>query len=147
MIDLSEYPPQYHTALKLLIPLWRGLDSDYKSKYARSIWAQWESNIKSAAYTATASKFYSNLCGKLPIAIESSGLLDVQEALAVAGDEERRLLRQLREETATLALMVRINNEARKSEWKARQAKRADEEKSPAIYAGTNWEEAHEQNA
>jgi len=123
-MELSEYPPQYHRALRLLIPLWRGLDSDYKSKYARSIWTQWESNIKSAAYTATASKFYSNLCGKLPIALESSGLLDVQEALAVEGDEERRLLRQLREETATLALMVRLNNEARKAQYMAREAGR-----------------------
>ena len=123
-MELSEYPPQYHRALRLLIPLWRGLDSDYKSKYARSIWAQFENNIKSAAYTATASKFYSNLCGKLPIALESSGLLDVQEALAVAGDEERKLLRQLREETATLALMVRLNNEARKAQYMAREAGR-----------------------
>jgi len=48
----------------------------------------------------------------------------VQEALAVEGDEERRLLRQLREETATLALMVRLNNEARKAQYMAREAGR-----------------------
>lgn len=120
-MDLSDYPAQYHTALRLLIPLWRGLDGDYKSKYARSIWTQWESNIKAAAYAATISKFFNNLCSRLPIAIDTAGLVDVQAALMVDGAEERTLLRQLRDESATLVLMVRLANEKSKSDWQARQ--------------------------
>lgn len=40
---------------------------------------------------------------------------------AITADDERRLLRQLRDETATLVLMVRLENEKRKEEWKQRQ--------------------------
>jgi len=36
-------------------------------------------------------------------------------------DDQARLLRQLRDETATLILMVRLENEKRKDEWRARQ--------------------------
>ena len=31
-----------------------GINPDYKSKYARSIWQQYEENVIAAAYTATA---------------------------------------------------------------------------------------------
>jgi hypothetical protein len=121
-MELSDYPTQYHTALRLLIPLWKGLDSNYKSKYARSIWQQFEDNIRSAAYTSTLSRFYNNLSGKLAIAIEAGGLADVNAALALTGSAERALLRQLRDETATLALMVRLENEKSKAAWKEFQA-------------------------
>jgi len=121
MQELSDYPPQYHTALRLLIPIWRGLDSNYKSKYARSIWQQFEDNIRSAAYTSTLSRFFNNLSSRLEIAIDAAGLTDVQAALAVTGAAERTLLRQLRDETSTLALMVRLENEKSKASWKAYQ--------------------------
>jgi len=45
----------------------------------------------------------------------------VQAALAVTGAAERTLLRQLRDETSTLALMVRLENEKSKASWKAYQ--------------------------
>ena len=121
MQELSDYPEKYHTALRLLIPIWRGLDSNYKSKYARSIWQQFEDNIRSAAYTSTLSRFFNNLSSRLEIAIDAAGLTDVQAALAVTGAAERTLLRQLRDETSTLALMVRLENEKSKASWKAYQ--------------------------
>lgn len=123
-MDLSEYPQRYHTALRLLIPVWRGLDSNYKSKYARNIWQQYEDNIKSAAYASTVSRFYNNLCGRLAIAIDARGVADVNAVLGISGAEERALLRQLRDEAGTLALMVRLDNEQRKSEWENRKAGR-----------------------
>lgn len=115
-----DYPPEYQTALKLLNPIWRGLDSNYKSKYARSIWQQFEDNIRSAAYASTLSRFYNQLCSRLEIQIDATGMADVQAALALQGTEARALLRQLRDETATLVLMVRIENEKRKADWQTR---------------------------
>lgn len=124
-MDLSEYPPKYHMALRLLIPLWRGLDSSYKRKYARSIWQQFEDNIKAAAYASSASRFFSNICSRMAIAVDAAGLDDIRSALSLGVDAERALLRQLRDETSTLVLMVRIENEKRKIEW---DKKRSEEE-------------------
>ena len=121
MLNLDPYPKQYHRALRVLIPIWRGISSEYKSKYARSIWQQFEDNVVAAAYTATVSRFYSNLCSRLEITIDSAAIADFQDALTVVSAEQRTLLRQLRDETATLILMVRLDNEQRKAEWKARE--------------------------
>lgn len=117
--DLNDYPPEYHPALHLLIPLWRGLEPAYKQKYARTIWEQFESNIRAAAYTSSLSKFYNSICSKLEITLTASDLPPLFGA--ITAPDERRLLRQLRDETATLVLMVRVENEKRKEEWKARQ--------------------------
>lgn len=119
-MDLQEFHPQYHTALRLLIPLWRGLDADYKSRYSRTIWTQFEDNIRSAAYTSNLSNFYSRFCARLTVAVETALTPELHSALAVGGAEERRVLRQLRDEAATLALMVRLDNERRREQYQAR---------------------------
>lgn len=134
-MELQEYPPKYHTALRLLIPVWRGLDSNYKSKYARSIWQQFEDNIRSAAYASTVSRFYNNLCSRLAIAIDARGVADVNAVLAISGAEERALLRQLRDETSTLALMVRLENDIARAQWAARKnASKYTGEPDPITY-------------
>lgn len=119
-MDLETFPPEYIMALRLLIPIWRGLDADYKTKYARSIWQQFEGNVRAAAYTSSLSGFYNRLCSRLTIQIEPQHIGDVHAALAVEASEARRLLRQLRDESATLALMVRIDNEKRRADYAAR---------------------------
>lgn len=129
MLNLEPYPKQYHRALRILIPIWRGINPDYKSKYARSIWQQYEENVIAAAYTATASRFYSNLCSRLEIRIEPDVLADFQDALNVVTTEQRTLLRQLRDETATLVLMVRLDNEQRKAAWAERKIYEEGEDK------------------
>lgn len=113
---MDDYPQEYHTALKLLMPLWRGIPADYKRKYARNIWQQFEDNIRAAAYTSKASRFASSICSRLQIQIAARDVQMVNEALAAADD--RVLLRQLREEATTLVLMVRLENDKRKEEWK-----------------------------
>lgn len=117
-IAFEEYPEQYHLALQLLIPLWRGIPGDYKRKYARNIWQQFEDNIRAAAYTATLSKFINSLCSRMSVAIAADDLPEVHEALNAGRD--RDILRQLRGEATTLVLMVRLENEKRKAEWEAR---------------------------
>ena len=113
---MDDYPQEYHIALKLLIPLWRGVPSDYKRKYARNIWQQYEDNIRAAAYTSKASRFVNSICSRLQIQISGRDVEQVNEALAEADD--RTLLRQLRDEATTLVLMVRLENDKRKDEWK-----------------------------
>lgn len=122
-VAFEEYPEKYHLALGLLIPLWRGIPADYKRKYARNIWQQFEDNIRAAAYTATASRFVSSFCSRMSVAIASDDLDAVHAALNAGRD--KAILSQLRDETTALVLMVRLENEKRKAEWEARQETRA----------------------
>jgi hypothetical protein len=98
----------------LLWPLWRGLDSGYKTKYAMNIWQQFEDAIKSAAYTGKLATFVQTLTQRLNIAIRAE---DVESATAVlSSGDDRAILKTLREETTLLVLMVRLKNEDRKTE-------------------------------
>lgn len=63
---------------------------------------------------------YNSLCSKLEITLTADALPSI--LAAITADDEKRLLRQLRTETATLVLMVRLENEKRKDEWKRREA-------------------------
>lgn len=121
---MEEYPQEYHIVLKLLIPLWRGISAAYKRKYARNIWQQFEDNIRSAAYTASLSKFVNSICSRMSIAVAGEDLPAINEVLNAGQDRE--ILRQLRYEATTLVLMVRLENDKRKKEWDARQAERLD---------------------
>jgi hypothetical protein len=104
-------------ATDLLGPIWRGLDAEYKRKYARSIWDQFEANVRSAAYTSKLSTWYDGLSRKLTFMIRKDDAPLVEAALRNGGD--RRILKALREETALLVLMVRVANEERKEQAKA----------------------------
>lgn len=125
---MDDYPQEYHTALTLLIPLWRGVPGDFKQKYARNIWQQFEDNLRAAAYTASLSKFVNSICLRMQIQIANKDVAAVNEALATA--DERALLRQLRDEAATLVLMVRLENDKRKAEWERAAALRRQEEEN-----------------
>lgn len=105
------------TAPRLLTPLWRGIPGDYKSKYAREIWRQFEDNVKAAAHTITLSQFLSAICSRLQIALREADVPAVAEI--VRGGHDRALLRFLREETTTAVLLVRLENEQRRVEWEA----------------------------
>jgi len=72
------------------------------------------------------SKFLSCLCSKFEIHIDNEGLNDVLAAMTPA--DERKLLRQLREEATVLVLMVRLENEKRKDERKVKMEERKQAE-------------------
>lgn len=110
---------KYQLAEQLLIPIWRGVDSAYKSRYARTIWQQFEDNIRSAAYTSSLSRFYNALCLKLAVTISTRDLTDINTVLQSGRDRE--LLRLFRDEPGTCVLLVRVVNEQRKEQWKQRQ--------------------------
>lgn len=109
----------------LLSLIWRGVPSDYKSKYRMTIWSQFEAEIKSAAYTSNLGKFINSLCGHLGA---TPGTTDAERALAgelieTLSHDERSALKLLREQTTYLALVVRIDNQNRRVEWETRQEK------------------------
>ena len=107
-------------------PLWRGIDSEYKRRYSLSIWRQFEDHIRSASYTESLSKFYDYFSRKTAIALQSR---DAALANSVIGSgEDRSILKALREETATLALMVRIANDERREAWKKEHEERKADE-------------------
>lgn len=126
MKDYMEYPEQYRAALNLLIPLWRGIPADYKRQYARNIWQQFEDNVRAAAYTASLSKFVNSICFRMQIRIPGDATADVNEVLMLGRDRE--LLRQIRDEAATLGLMVRLENDKRKDAWALLHAEETPEE-------------------
>jgi hypothetical protein len=100
-------------AEKLLTPLWRGIPPDYKAKYARNIWEQFENNLRSAAYTARLPEFLQHVTARLGIRLTEPHLAGVVEVVSGA-PEPRRVLKMLREDTTLLVLLVRVANEQRR---------------------------------
>jgi hypothetical protein len=103
-------------AATLLRIIWRGLPTDYKSRYRMTIWEQFENEIRSAAYTSSLAKFISSICLRLRISLGRS-----EEERAVAeillNSDDRAMLKMLREETTLLVLMVRVENEEKRAQW------------------------------
>lgn len=99
-------------ASDLLTPLWQGIPVDYKAKYARNIWQQFENQIKSAAYTSSLSLFLSRIMGRMGIAISDAHAAKV--AAIIQGGDDREILKMLRDDTALLVLLVRVANEERR---------------------------------
>lgn len=113
----------YERAKMVLVPIWRGIPVDYKRRYARNVWQQFEDNVRSAAYTNSLSKFFNRICSRLQVAIRADDVKGVNDILASGQDKD--ILRLMRDEATTIVLMVRVENDARKAEWEANHA--ADE--------------------
>lgn len=107
-------------AAQLLTPLWQGIPGDYKKRYAKNIWEQFQDNIRSSAYTAHAAQFLSKITQRLGISLTESGGRSVAEF--INDSPERELLKMLREDTTLLVLLVRVANDERREEWKAKDA-------------------------
>ena len=110
----------------MLAAIWRGIPNDYKSRYRRNIWQQFEDNVRSSAYTSNLGKFVSSLCLKLQAQISGENSMNVEQVLN--GGHDRVLLKLLREETTLIVLMVRVANQDRQEAWRSRQAEREREE-------------------
>lgn len=113
----------------LLWPLWRGIPDGYKRKYARSIWQQFEDQVRSSAYTSSLSRFLENIGRRLNVEwanAEDAALVAVFVQMAPA--EAREALNILRSESTAAILLVRLRNEERKAEYLNRQEKKQKEE-------------------
>lgn len=92
---------------------------DYKSRYRRNIWQQFEDNIRSAAYTSDLGKFLNVLCLKLNANIGHTNEDRVRAEVILHEADARDLLKRFREETTLLVLMVRVANQERREAWEA----------------------------
>jgi hypothetical protein len=99
----------------LLLPIWRGIDPSYKSKYRSSIWQQFEDNIRSAAYTNSLAKWLSVMTQRLNITIQARDVMSVTQVSSAGMDSA--LLQMLRNDTTLLVLYVRKINEEKKERF------------------------------
>jgi len=105
--------PLERIAADLLAPIWRGVDRDYKAKYARNIWEQYEANVRSAAYTSSLTRFVQKISTRLGVQVRSD---DAERMTRFVGSaDERQVLKSLRDEATYLVLLVRVANEERKA--------------------------------
>lgn len=92
-------------ANKLLLPLWTGLDGDYKERYKLDIWQQFENNLRVAAYTSKLTEFLAKFLRLMKIELLAK---DIQQVNSIMNSgEDRQILRWLRNETTYLVLQVR----------------------------------------
>lgn len=101
-------------AAALLGALWHGVPADYKSRYRRNIWQQFEDNVRSAAYTSSLSRFVNNIAVKMAIEVgKSQADREAIENVLNMG-QDRAILKTLRDETSVVVLMVRLANQERR---------------------------------
>lgn len=104
-------------AATLLKIIWRGVPSDYKSRYRMTIWEQFENEIRAASYTSSLARFISSICTRLRVELgKTAAERAVAEEILKASDD-RAMLKMMREETTLLVLMVRVDNEEHRAEW------------------------------
>lgn len=114
--DKVNYSDPQIIAERLLWPLWRGLDPGFKEKYLRDIWTQFENNIRSAAYTGSLSRFLNNITSRLGIEIQAQFLDDLNSILK--SNQDKTILKTLRENSTLCVLFTRKLNEEQKSQFK-----------------------------
>ena len=120
--------PDHEKAAELLYIIWRGVAADYKSRYRRTIWQQFEDQVRSAAYTSKLGTFVNSLCLKLTASIGRRAEERERANEILNCGQDRQLLKLLRDETTLLVLMVRVRNQERQEAWEARQAEIEAEE-------------------
>ena len=110
-------------AAALLWAVWRSINSDYKSRYRRTIWEQFENTVRASAYTNNLGKFINRLSLKLNAPIKNEFTAEV-EGIINSGDD-KTLLKIIREETTLVVMMVRLKNEERLADYEAKMAEQA----------------------
>jgi hypothetical protein len=106
-------------AATLLMAIWRGIPSDYKSRYRRTLWEQFEAEIVSAAYTNHLGRFANSLCGRLDATLGRTQAERAACERILNSGRDRELLSLIRLETALIVLMVRVAMQERRAEFEA----------------------------
>lgn len=120
---------QDDVAEKLLFPLFRCLNVDYKKKYLKNIWEQFENNVRTAAYTSRLARFFEMITNSMPIELQQQYQAGVREI--IGSGEDKMILNWLRTESTYLILLARMINEKRKEEFKEKEtANESDESES-----------------
>lgn len=106
---------QQFVADNLLWPLWRSIDDEYKSKYKKEIWQQFENVVKSSTFTRDLKTFLSKFTSKIPSELnkQNSELI----MIVIKSNEDEQVLQWLREETTYMVMLIRIKNQERKDAY------------------------------
>lgn len=128
---LSELVPgleiePYYDAWRLLVILWRALWYESRTNwraYARRIWQMFADRVKASARMARdLDGFLANMARAFALPTVGGNLeerTEIARLLALPPDEQRRILRQLRQNTPVLVMLLRLYRDKRKEELEA----------------------------
>ena len=116
---IPELPTEQHKRCAALLEIvWHAIPLSYKRHYAREIWRQFQEEVESNAYTSDLGKFANSLCSRFNAYVasnaEATTLAEILET-----NEDKALLKLLREDTLLLVNAVRVANQERKEELEA----------------------------
>ena len=111
---------------EFLYAFWRCMSDDYKERYKRNIWEQFENGVRSAAYTSRLTEFLTKIKKMLPIELQLQYMKAINKIVNSGCDKQ--VLNWIRNETAYLVMRVRIRNEERNDAYKERTKKRKEGE-------------------
>jgi hypothetical protein len=96
------------------------MDAEYKRKYVRVVWDQFQARLQGEAMTtADLGQYVSSVCSKLGVTRLGDGKdLGEIDAILSAG-QDREVLRALRDRAALIVVRVRLLNEARREAYEA----------------------------
>lgn len=106
---------QEYVSEKLLWPLWRCIQDEYKEKYKREVWDHFENAVRSAAYTGSMKTYLTNFQNKLPIDLQMQYIKDIK--LIIDSGYDIEILNWLRSETTYMVMVVRLMNQERKENF------------------------------
>ena len=115
-------------ATELAWALWRGMDPNYKRRYARVIWDQFQARLQGEAMaTSNLGTFVNSASSKLGVlSLGRKADLPALDEILNSG-QDRAVLRLLREETALIVVKIRLLNEERQAEIAALMDEYAEE--------------------
>ena len=108
---------QEEVAENLLFGLWQNIDSDYKKRYVKNIWEQFENAVRAATYTDKLTKFIEIFKSRLPCELQGMYTKDIFNFLNKC-KEDYKVLTWLREETTYLVMICRMLNQEKKETLK-----------------------------
>lgn len=97
---------------ELLFPIWRGIDKDFKSQYAKNIWDIFEANVRSCASSANLPQFLERIKSKMKVSIHNKYNKQIIDFIDQSDDAE--VLSTMHSETSYLIIKTNIINEQNK---------------------------------
>lgn len=95
-------------AFNVLYHVWRGIDSDFKSKYKRDIWRIFEDRVRVAANQNGSVRRFVDQLGRMLASDIGRNAEARDEMLAALKADDRQVLRRVRQEASYLVLLVRF---------------------------------------
>lgn len=111
---------QQDVADNLLMPLWRCINDDYKDRYKKEVWEHFENALKSASYTDSLKVFLTNFQKRIPVDMQAQYTKDIVKI--VDSNQDETVLNWLRTETTYLVMIVRLENQSRREQFKSEKA-------------------------